>query len=507
MGVFSPIQDAKWKPAARDALFFFMAVWWIVIMGAPPAAAASGSLELTLKNSIDIALEQNLGIKAVQFNIPISQASIITEKGDFDPGFNLELGHETADVQSPSTLIPTEEDVLSGGMSFGGKIVTGMTYDLSWDNERVESNLEFLLTSPYHRSDFTLTVSQPFLKNFGKGVQESGLSVAKNNLEISRLKLSEEASDVVLETIINYWELSFARDNREVSRFSLDLAVNLLEEVKARIEAGKLAPVEVFAAEAEVAKRQETLIRDRRVVGNSEDRLRSVIYLGEWDRELIPVDVPPTPVEPTPLDQAIEDAFQYRRDYKQALVDFKNKEILKMFYKNQKLSELDLFASAGLNGVNDKYSDALDDMLSGDYLSWRAGVEYTFLIGNRTARGNYSRALNEEDQTAIGIKALEQQIKVEVREAWRNLTIAIEAIDSAVKTRIATEKKLQAEEEKFKVGKATVNDVSQFQEEYARALSSEVRIKAAYAVSLAELERTKGTLVQENFAQTENSLK
>ena len=505
MGIFSPIRGVKSKSATRNLIFWMMVVLCMVAIRVPPTIAASDSLELSLKDSIDIALEQNLGIKAVQFNIPISQASIMTERGEFDPGFNLELGHETADVQSPSTLTPTEEDVLSGDLSFGGKIVTGMTYDLTWGNERVESNLEFLLTSPYHRSDFTLTVSQPFLKNFGKGVQESGLSVAKNNLEISRLKLSEEASDVVLETMKTYWELSFARDNREVSKFSLDLAVNLLEEVKARIEAGKLAPVEVFAAEAEVAKRQENLIRDRRVVGNSEDRLRSVIYLREWERELVPVDLPPVPVEPIPLDQAIEDAFKYRRDYRQALVDFKNKEILRLFYKNQKLSELGLFASAGLNGVNDKYSDALDDMLSGDYLSWRAGVEYRFLIGNRTARGNYSRAVNEEDQTAIAIKALEQQIKVEVREAWRNLTIAIEAIDSAVKTRIATEKKLQAEEEKFKVGKATVNDVSQFQEEYARALSSEVRIKAAYAVSLAELERVKGTLVQENFAQTENS--
>ncbi|TNF45566.1 TolC family protein [bacterium] len=503
MEVFFRTQDAKWKRAARDLIFFLVAVGWMVIMGAPSAVAASDSLELTLKDSIDIALEQNLGIKAVRFDIPISQASKMKEKGEFDPGFDVELGQETADVQSPSTLTPTEEDVLSGDLSFGGKMVTGMTYDLRWANERVESNLEFLLNSPYHRSDFTLTLSQPFLKNFGKRVQESGLSVAENNLEISRLKLSEEASDVALETIKSYWELSFARDNSEVSKFSLDLAINLLEEVKARIEAGKLAPVEVFAAEAEVAKRQENLIRDRRVVGNSEDRLRSVIYLREWDRELIPVDLPPAPVEPIPLDQAIDDAFKYRRDYRQAQVDFKNKEILRMFYKNQKLSELDLFASAGLNGVNDKYSDALDDMLSGEYLSWQAGVRYTFLIGNRTARGNYSRAVNEEDQTAVAIKALEQQIKVEVREAWRNLTIAIEAIDSAVKTKIATEKKLQAEEEKFKVGKATVNDVSRFQEEYSRALSSEARIKAAYAVSLAELERAKGTLVQENSEQME----
>lgn len=503
MGVFFLIRGVKRRPSIRGFIRCLVVVSFMVPVRVSPSVAAADSLDLTLNDSINIAFEQNLGIKAVQFNIPISQASIMTEKGEFDPGFNLELGHETADVQSPSTLTPTEEDILSGGLSFGGKIVTGMIYDLSWENERVESNLEFLITNPYHRSDFILTVSQPFLKNFGKGVQESGLSVAKNNLEISRLKLSEEASEVALETIKTYWELSFARDNREVSKFSLDLALNLLEEVKARIEAGKLAPVEVFAAEAEVAKRQENLIRDRRVVGNSEDRLRSVIYLREWDRELIPVDVPPAPVEPIPLDQAIEDAFKYRRDYRQALVDFKNKEILRMFYKNQKLSELDVFASAGLNGVNDKYSDALDDMLSGEYLSWRAGVEYTFLIGNRTAKGNYSRAVNEEDQTAVGIKAFEQQIKVEVREAWRNLTIAIEAIDSAVKTRIATEKKLQAEEEKFKVGKATVNDVSQFQEEYARALSSEVRIKAAYAVSLAELERTKGTLVQENFAQNE----
>ena len=43
---------------------------------------------------------------------------------------------------------------------------------------------------------------------------------------------------------------------------------------------------------------------------------------------------------------------------------------------------------------------------------------------------------------------------------------------------------------------ATLNDVLKFQEEYAKALSSEKRAAVDYAKATVELERIKGTLGQ-----------
>ena len=64
------------------------------------------------------------------------------------------------------------------------------------------------------------------------------------------------------------------------------------------------------------------------------------------------------------------------------------------------------------------------------------------------------------------------------------------------KTRTAAEKRFEAEEGRFKAGMATLNDVLKFQEEYAKALSSQKRAEVDYAKATVELERIKGTLGQ-----------
>ncbi len=473
-------------------LFFYTSA---LLFFCSSALFAEERLELTLKEAIEIALKENLSLMEERQDLNISEADIKVREGEFDPALKLSLSESFKKSELPSIYIPgAEEREFSYSAALEGKINTGATYEIKWENARIKGTGYTL--SPYYTSDLTITVTQPLLKGLGKNIQESNLNVAKNNLEISKLRLDDRASQIIADTSKAYWDLLSARDGLEVAELSLRLAKNLLEEAKARIEAGLLAPVEIYKAEAEVALREEALLRARKLVSDAEDRLRALMNLKEWDKEILPVDSPPEPRELPSLESSMRTAMFNRRDLRQGFIDKKNKEILRKFYENQRLPDLSIFGSAGLNGLNSNSSDTLDKLGSGDYYSWEVGVSLTVPIGNRIAKGNMLKARYDEEKADISLKTTQQKIMTEVREAWRSLQLASESIVATRKTRIASEKRLEAEEGRFRVGMATLNDVLKFQEEYARAVSSEKKARTDYAKAVVELERVKGTLGQ-----------
>ncbi|MCJ7499723.1 TolC family protein [bacterium] len=450
---------------------------------------------LTLAQTMEIAIAQNLHIEAESYTLASSRASVLYEQGKFDPTFKFTLSHSTIDDESPTSLEPTNEENFRGDMSLELNSPYGTTYEFRLGTEWVTTDLEFVLDEPYYESEVAFILTRPLLRGYGEDIPTTGIRMARNNLEISRLQYDDSVYTAVASAIEAYWELFFARADLDVARKSLELAQNLLKEVRNRIRAGKLASLEVFKAEAEVAKRQESLIRARKAVSDTEDMLREVMNLREWDIEIVPADIPPEPVSPMDLGEALQLAFEKRPDYRSALLESKNKVELRKYYENQKRSQLDLFATVSSNSVDDQIKDVPWAAFPLDTSSWSAGLNFSKPLGGREAEGQYARAMSEESRARVLIEVMAQRVRLQVREAWRNVTLAMESVDATIVTKVAADRSLRAEEEKFRVGKATLNDVLEFQAEFASALSSEKRSRADYAIALANLATQTGTLL------------
>jgi outer membrane protein TolC len=472
----------------------------IFIFLASSSSLAAEKLEFTVEEAVDMALERNLSLKIERYFVPVSEADLLAEKGAFDPTFVLNLSKSSAETQSPTLLTATEEDRLTGDLMLGGKMSLGTKYELRWMQERTKSNSVFLLVDPYYRSDLTLTLRQPLLKGLGSRVQESGIAIARNNLVASRLREDAAAMDVVSGTVEAYWELYFSRADLEVSEFSLELARRTLEEVRARIEAGSLPPVEIHKAEAEVAQRQADLIQARKLVADREDLLLESMNLEEWDAEISTLSSPPEPEEPLALEAAVSAALANRRDYRQGALALENARIERDFQANQKLPELDIFGTTGFDGTDREYGRAVEEMFAGDFFKWEVGVTFRMPLPNRQARGRHLRAAREAERAETAVARLRQSIRVEVREAWREARRSIETIRANERVRVASERRLEAENERFRAGKATLKDVLDFQEDYIRALSAERRARVDYAIARVRLERVQGTLAESVLA-------
>lgn len=468
-----------------------------VLLALADASFSAERMELTLSEAVGISLRENLSIAEEDVLLKITRAQKKMSEGEFDPSLSLDLSEAFQKTQVATILVSPEQRLLNYGVSLGGKLRTGAAYELQWSGSKTTlGQFPFLILNPYYTSEFTLSLTQPVLKGRGSGVQESGIKVAEKNVEIAELQTGLTASAVITNTVGAYWDLYFTRYDAEVAGLSLDLARSLLEEVQARIESGAMAPSEIYKAEAEVAQREENLLRARKAVSDAEDALKGVMNFQQWETEIVPVEAPLEPAALPELDSVLKAALENRRDYKQALRDLESKEILRKFYGNQLLPQLDLTASAGLNGTEGSFGDTFDSSTSGDFYSWQLGLSLTIPLNNRTARGSFLKSKYDEEKAALRIKGLRQSITLQAREALRALRLAKESVAATRKTRVASEKRLLAEQERFVLGLATLNDVLTFQKDYAGALSSEKRALTDYSKASVELERTMGTLLQ-----------
>lgn len=488
----------------RQHVPFLFIVLFILLFN--PAAGFCGTpLELTLNEAIDTALKENLDLRSAGLDRKIAGTEIGVNEGAFDPNFKLSMDNKYIRRPPGSLIAGTDEQTYAAEAGISGKLFYGTGYELKWTNQRYKSNSifystapfipsDFLVINPSYSSDLILSVTQPLLKDAGKDIQKSRLNVAGANFEISSLRLSEGADRIIADTTKAYWDLLSARMDLEVSELSLKLAAELLNEVKAKIRAGALAPSEIYKAEAEVSLREEALIRNRKLISDAGDALRVILNMKDWDRDLTPVERPPALSDPAPLESLVAAAMSGRKDLKAAMMEKKNREVLRKFYENQALPDLSIIGAAGLNGLDRNYGDALDRLSSGRYHSWQIGLALTVPLGNKTAESNALKARHEEEKSEISLRQKEQKIESEVREAWRSVKLSIESFGAAGKTRLAAEKRLDAENVRFRAGMAVITDVLRFQEEYARTIAAEKNARIGYAKALVELDRVTGAL-------------
>jgi outer membrane protein TolC len=109
----------------------------------------------------------------------------------------------------------------------------------------------------------------------------------------------------------------------------------------------------------------------------------------------------------------------------------------------------------------------------------------------------------EKEKALIDFKNLEQKIVLEVREAVRGTNTDYKRVAAAETLRRLRERKLGAEEERFKEGLTTTHDILEYQEDLAEAQSGYLRSIIDYNKSLINLEKVKGTVLEKESIRLE----
>jgi len=396
---------------------------------------------------------------------------------------------------------------------------TGGSLAVDFNNTRSESNSTFALLNPAFRTDFDLSFSQPLLRGRGRRVTERNILVAQTNLEISRETFAQQVTAAIQQVVNAYWNLAGVRNLLMVSERSLELAQQLHEQNKIRVDVGTLAPLELVQSEAGIATREEEIIRARAATADAEDTLRQLLNLDRdslWETEIATTSEAELPRLDVDLDSAIARGLESRPEVVSKRLTFDNLEVDVDFFDNQMSPQLDLTARYGFNGLGGDvtardfftgeilfqapgdYGDAIDQVTGGDFEGWRVGLNLTYPLQNRGAEAQFARAELAVERANAELRDLELQIVTEVRKAARGLETTGQQIDSARVSRRLQQRTLEAEQKRYDNGMSTSYRVLEIQRDLIDAAYREVIAVASYRTALAELQRATGTLNEES---------
>lgn len=468
-------------------------------------------LNLTLKDSIVLALQNNYDIRIAKINPLIKEKDITVAKSEFDPTLN--ITGETKETETPSN-----SGVLTGGTSperferdtntieasLEKPLETGASLTLEYSIKRTDvfPVSSFTLLNPASEAYIEAKITQPLLKSAGIFYNRSDIYIARNDKKRSVLELKETAIEVINSTQTAYWELVKAIEELRVRRKSLERAEDLLKKNKIQVDVGTLAPIELLVAEEGVASQLEGVVIAENDIKDREDELMQVMNLSNnpilSDVSIVPLDRASFQVIDVSINESIKIALENRPEVFEQGLDIENARIKVKQEKNQLLPKLDVEAGIRYSGLRKDYGKATDNVFSEDFQGQFFGLTLEVPIGNREARSNYSKAKLEEKQIVFNTRKVEQEIVVEVRKAVRQIKTNAERIKASKKAKELSQERLSAEEKKFKVGRSTSLEIIRAQADLAVSEGRATNAIVDYQISLGNLDAVLGTILENN---------
>lgn len=457
-------------------------------------AETGDTIQLTLKEAVEAALANNLNLTLQRQDTDIAAGAIDIARSSFDRQFTAEAGLDGA-KRTPLFLGGAKrEDGGSVSAGLSKRFTTGTEMALSWSNTRFDTDAEGLVLNPSYGSTLSLGVSQPLLRGMGKEIQTGPVNAAEFELSAATYQVDSVAADLAAEVKLGYWNLVFAWQDIEVKQLSVTLARKLLEETISKINAGRLAEVEVYQPQSEVTRREEDLIAAERAIGVADDELKVLLNSSDWLTPFTPVDTPRTePVELTARD-ILDNALNTRPDLKAVEMGIDAARIREKLAEDDLRPSLNLVGDLGYGGTEEGYGDALGAAVDDPDTNWQVGLNLTLPLDNSAAKGSLQQARAVHAKARTTRQLLHLQITKNVRTTVRDVQLAIKAMEATRKTSLATRKRLEAEQAKFDAGRSTTLDVLIAQEAYSQALSQEKKTNILYAQALAELDRIQGLI-------------
>lgn len=478
------------------------------------ARLGAPELRLSLREAVTVALQHNISLEVSRLSLASSRQGFLAATGIFDPVAKLDFSEASSTTRATNQLIGADVNVAKRrqlNLGLTQVLPPGTALGVSWNNSRSETNSQFYFINPAYDSSLGLTLTQPLLRGFGTDVNRTYIEVARREHDISRLEFERLVIGIVQSVEDAYWNLVYARENLEVARTSLTLALDLLEQTRTRVRIGTSAPIDIVQSEATVAAREQDIILAENAVEAAADNLKFLMGFEnpeDWRSVIVPVDKLEVGIEPVDAEEATRTAMAQRLEVKQRLLGEEISRLGVVAAHNATRPRLDLVASYGLTGASGTYrdpqsgqviaqgwSDALEQIANRDYDRWSAGVQLSVPLGNTEARANLAQRRFALAQARQQLAALRQSIVAEVRGAVRNLDAGAKSIAAAAKARELAERNLDAEQKKFANGMSTNFQVLKIQEDLAAAQARELQSLVLYRKNLVALKVATGTLL------------
>ena len=456
----------------------------------------------------------------------------------FDPILTGTLQLDKNNTESVSVFSPVPvvaQNTYTSNFGYVQGFQWGGTLSGAFNNTHLTTNNPTSLLTPQLGSTFQFRFTQNLLQGFGFLPNTRFIRIAKNNREISDVAFRLQVITTVDQIENMYWDLVYAFENVRVQQESLTYAQKALDDAKHQAQVGTVPPIQVVSAQSTVATDQQNLIVAQNNLQLQQLLMKNALSRSIEDPVLAEADVIPTSTMQvpqqetvTPIQDLINDALQHRAELVETRIDLNSRDINNKAVRNSMLPTLAAFAYYGGSGVGGDvnplvpncatttssfcfnpatapppfrtstsvgYGSTLNQLVNSTAPDKGVGLSLTIPIRNRVAQSNQVRSELEYRQAQVRQQQLENQVRIEVRNAQFDVKqnrAAVEAAQSAVDLARQT---LNADQQKLRVGLTTQVTILQDAATLTTGESNLVSANAAYEKSRIELDRATGLLL------------
>lgn len=494
---------------------------------------------LTLREAIELALQNNRDIEISRKTVTMAEFDLKATRGAFQARLTGQAYYDR--TTAPNVSIFSSNQKTTVGTMFGNASISaaserfGTIATASLSNQRLTTDNPISILSPQLNASIGLSVLQPLFRGRKTDIARRSLALAKRNIELSDSQFRQRSIETVANVEKAYWDLAFALRNLQVQRDAVRDARSQLDHNRRLVDEGQLAPIDIVAAETQVATFEQAVYDALNTVNLTENALKFLLSPNRsdpiWRRSITPIEPVDQAVPTTTLGEAMDTALAQRPELDLNKTQKEINLIDQRLYKDQTKPQIDFTASITETGIggsaNPNFSPNFPTacqtnpnspacqqqqanlaLLIGSpyrgvfahrYPVFRVGVNFNIpLPGDKAAKAQLGRARVEADRLEVQREQVEQGIEVEVRNALQAVRTTEARLRAATIARENLTRQYDSESRKMLAGQSDVYRVLERQTALAAGRSSELRARTELNKAIAELQRAMGNTLKAN---------
>ena len=464
----------------------------------PDPFANAEQVEISLAQCRAWTLENNLDLKVALFDPDLAETVISEEEARFEALFT--LSGEVSDADPGQAEVFRDQFIRPWDVEPGVEIPlrTGGTARIGLPMSRRETFAGFLDPDNY-ATDLDLSISQPLLRNSGRRTNTHFIRIATLDSQIAQARTKLEVIRQIAAADRGYWLLHDAQRRLIVRQQQYEQAVEQLAMARARFKGGVAPEIDVFRAEAGVARRIDAIIRAALRVKNSQRVLKRIINRKGLDVDSVAQLVLTSNPDPVHYDidpgDLVESSIAQRMELLELELQLAQDLSTIDFAENQKLPLFSLDYIYRWHGTGTDFGESVTHGGDSSGSGWRLGLNVEIPLGNEAARATYHRAILSRLQRLATQSAREQAIKQEVLDAVENIEATWQRIQAARLSVFYQDLSYRGEQGEYRLGLRTSTEVLEAENLLADARISHIAAVVDYQVAQIDLAFATGMLL------------
>ena len=522
----------------------------------PPRIGVFTQMPLTLDEALMRALANNRDVAVSRIDQERSDYGLISAQGTYDLRIGGAASLQKNVVPVASALGGTATGAVTNRNSIADPQLTGAiqplgsSFSVDLSSQRTSTNNSFTQLNPQFPTSLNFSYTQPLWRGLRYDDNRRRIEVARKNQALTSEQFRQRVMEIITRTEQAYWDLAFAYNNLEVQLEAVRLGREQDESNRRQEQQGLLAPIDVVAAQRQLATFEQSAYSAQEALTTAENALKALIAADRGDPLWPAAITPVTPVNVSPpiipLADAITEGLANRPELAQLRISREINQADNRFFREQTKPQVDVVAfhtnaglagsqlpaapnpfTSGLSGITDRvnqlsllaglnaiptipggggggvppvfvggYGTSLANLFGGNYPSTQVQLRLSLPLRNRTAEANLSDSLAAGRRIQVQEDQAELLIEAGVRNAMQSVESSRARLASARVARASAEEQYESEQRQFRAGTSTLFLVQQRQTDMITARSQERRAESDLGKAIAGFELATGRVLK-----------